>query len=163
MVLRARAAVTKTVITAIVVVAIVAGGAAVYYYTLPQALSIGGTSTSSATTANASVLGYQDKSGQPMGTWAAYLGYIPAGYVTAPHSFNAPNFPCPPGMSPSQCSSFEQTCGNGVCDPNETCQTCPIDCAPSGNLVCDPYTGRPGMPASVCQAIVQNNQAGFGG
>jgi hypothetical protein len=54
-------------------------------------------------------------------------------------------------MDPQQCKLFQASCGNGVCDPNESCATCPIDCGINGQLTCDPYTGRPGAPISVCQ------------
>ncbi len=54
-------------------------------------------------------------------------------------------------MNPTQCTLFKASCGNGVCDPNESCATCPIDCGINGQLTCDPYTGRAGAPISVCQ------------
>jgi hypothetical protein len=45
-------------------------------------------------------------------------------------------------MTATQCQQFQASCGNGICDPNETCGDCPIDCGPVGQLVCDQYTGR---------------------
>jgi hypothetical protein len=69
--------------------------------------------------------GWIDPNGQPQGAWAAYLGFIPAGYSLAPHDAMAPTFPCPAGMSSDQCGLFQASCGNGVCDPNEGCMTCP--------------------------------------
>jgi hypothetical protein len=87
----------------------------------------------------------------PLGAWADYLGYIPAGYTLAPHYLTAPVYPCPSGMNAAQCAVFHQSCGNGVCDPNESCETCPIDCGVSSGLTCDPYTGRPGAPVMECQ------------
>ena len=87
----------------------------------------------------------------PQGAWADYLGYIPAGYTLSPHFVNAPVYPCPSGMNTQQCTLFKASCGNGVCDPNESCATCSIDCGINGQLTCDPYTGRPGAPISVCQ------------
>jgi hypothetical protein len=88
---------------------------------------------------------------QPEGAWALYLGFIPSGYVLAPHYATTPDYPYPAGMSPSQCAVFQSSCGNGVCDPNESCATCPIDCGVVGQLTCDPYTGRAGAPNPVCQ------------
>jgi hypothetical protein len=88
-------------------------------------------------------------------SWSKYLGYIPSGYCIAPRYPNSPIFPCPSGMDNQQCQLFQQTCGDGVCNPNETCQTCPIDCPVNGVMVCDPYTGRAGAPASVCQLAAQ--------
>jgi hypothetical protein len=88
---------------------------------------------------------------QPLGAWADYLGYIPAGYILAPHLPNALTYPCPSGMDATQCATFQQSCGNGVCDPNESCATCPIECRVSSGLTCNPYTGRAGASVSVCQ------------
>ena len=111
-----------------------------------------GTTTSSSSTSSAAPpSGYQDAQGNPQGSWADYLGYIPAGYVLAPHYANAATYPCPSGMDPTQCKQFQASCGNGVCDPNESCTTCPIDCSVPGQLTCDPYTGRAGAPISICQ------------
>jgi len=97
------------------------------------------------------VVNAQGQCQQPEGAWAQYLGYIPAGYVLSPHYPIAPVYPCPSGMNPTQCKLFQASCGNGVCDPNESCATCPIDCGINGQLTCDPYTGRAGAPISVCQ------------
>jgi hypothetical protein len=89
-------------------------------------------------------------------TWNKYLGYIPSDYCIAARGPNSPIFPCPTGMSTTQCQVFQQTCGDGVCNPNETCSTCPVDCGVTGGMVCDPYTGRAGAPASVCQVQAAN-------
>lgn len=104
------------------------------------------TSTASTISTTGSAGGSNDTS-----VWSKYLGYIPQGYTIAPHLTNAPVFPCPTGMSTAQCQQFQGSCGNGVCDPNETCSSCSLDCGASGSQVCDPYTGRPGAPAQVCQ------------
>ena len=87
----------------------------------------------------------------PQSAWADYLGFIPAGYPLAPHYPNAPVYPCSSGLNTQQRTRFKASCVNGVCDPNESCATCPVDCGISGQLSCDPYTGRPGAPISVCQ------------
>ena len=71
-----------------------------------------------------------------------YLGGIPSGYSVAPRPANAPSYPCPSNYNSTQCSQFKASCGNGVCDPNETCSTCPVDCGVPQGLTCDPYTGR---------------------
>jgi len=55
-------------------------------------------------------------------------------------------------MNASACSLLKQTQNNGVCDPNETATTSPLDCGCGGANVPDPYTGRCGSPASVCLA-----------
>jgi hypothetical protein len=111
-------------------------------------------STSSANTSTSQgtsqVAGWIDSNGKPQGAWAVYLGFIPAGYALAPHVASAPSYPCPAGMSPDQCKLFRASCGNGVCDPNEGCTTCPIDCSVGGQLSCDPYTGRATTHAYVC-------------
>jgi hypothetical protein len=157
-----RSAIAKVTAVGVMAVLIAAGAVGIYFYTAAPTTtftssstsrtttssSVGGSSTSSAV---APFSGYQDNTGQPQGAWADYLGYIPAGYTLAPHFPNAAIYPCPPGMNPSQCKQFQTSCGNGVCDPNESCASCPIDCGVSGQGVCDPYTGRPGAPISICQ------------
>lgn len=122
----------------------------------------GSSSQANANSSGDSLVGYQ-VGYTPEGDWSSYLGYIPAAYKIAPKGPNAPTFPCPAGMSSAECQLFQQTCGNGVCDPNETCQTCPIDCAVTGQMVCDPYTGRSGSPASVCQIAEQQQAQNAGG
>jgi hypothetical protein len=80
-----------------------------------------------------------------------YLGYVPKGYVVAPLLPNAPSFPCPSNFDSAQCAQFKASCGNGVCDPDETCSSCPIDCGVPQGLSCDPYTGRASGATGVCQ------------
>jgi hypothetical protein len=167
-----RNAIAKVTAIGVLAVLILAGAVGIYFYTMPSTTttgsttSIGSSNTSSnsetsaasetsasqsAATTAASGGGYQNSAGVPQGAWADYLGYIPSGYSLAPHLPNAASYPCPSGMDSSQCATFKQSCGNGVCDPNESCATCPIDCGVSGQLTCDPYTGRPGAPISICQ------------
>jgi Cu2+-containing amine oxidase len=50
------------------------------------------------------------------------------GFELAPHDF----FDFNPLGGPHYCGS----CGNGVCNSNEDCCTCPEDCAPPGSLSC---------------------------
>lgn len=166
-----RNAIAKVTAIGVLAVLILAGAVGIYFYTMPSTTSPGSTtsigsstatsnsetSTGSETTSSQSAVttapgggGYQTN-GIPEGAWADYLGYIPSGYSLAPHLPNAATYPCPNGMDASQCATFKQSCGNGVCDPNESCATCPIDCGVSGQLTCDPYTGRPGAPISICQ------------
>jgi hypothetical protein len=99
-------------------------------------------------------------SSQQSATVEAFLGYIPQGYHIVPRFPNAPLWPCPKGLNSTQCQVFQQTCGNGVCDPNERCDTCPVDCAPSGNQLCDPYTGRGSVTVGICQLNEPNALAG---
>ncbi len=164
-----RSAIAKGTAVAVLAVLVLAGAVGIYYYTLAPStntLTTSGTSssaTASQSTTSSSSQGQVGPSGgtcvtnpqgqceTPQGAWADYLGYIPAGYVLSPHYANAPTYPCPSGMDATQCQLFRSSCGNGVCDPNESCATCPIDCGVSGQLTCDPYTGRPGAPVSVCQ------------
>ena len=118
------------------------------------ALALGGSSlylTIYSKSATPSVM--QTSNSQPgdNAAWDKFLGYIPAGYKIEPRPVGAIPWPCPSGMPTEACQAFKQTCGNGVCDPNESCSTCPIDCGVSGAQVCDPYTGRAGSSASVCQ------------
>ena len=148
--------IVRALIAAVVV--LIAGGAVrIYFYTAPPPIAIIGSTSETNTSAGPSSqprfapCGYQDSSGLPQGCWAAYLGFVPAGYVLAPHYPNGPVYPCPAGMLSNQCRQFQVSCGNGVCDPNESCATCRIDCGVPGQLTCDPYTGRAGAPVSVCQ------------
>jgi hypothetical protein len=154
-----RLAIAKFTALGVMVVLIAGGAIGLYSYTsLPKSNS-GSSATSSSHTIGG-VGGSQDSSGQPQGTWASYLGYLPNGYQIPPRYSNAASFPCPAGMSSTLCTLFKQTCGNGVCDPNERCDTCAIDCGVTGAQACDPYTGRAGSPTSVCQAIIGANQYG---
>ncbi len=164
-----RIAMGKAAVVVVIVVLVLGGAVGVYLYTsapptnpITTSSNTGGsgatTSTGSQTSTTAGSTpsgapagGYMDANGQPQGTWASYLGYIPNGYPLAPHSQYAAQYPCPSGMNSAQCTLFKSSCGNGVCDPNESCATCPIDCGVPGQLTCDPYTGRPGAPISVCQ------------
>jgi hypothetical protein len=154
-----RTATAKVTALAVMAVLIAGGAVGIYFYTAAPSTTTTTTSSSSSTSQTTSSSsqgvtpagGSQDKNGQPQGAWADYLGYIPSGYVLAPHYSNANKYPCPSGMDPAQCTQFQASCGNGVCDPNESCATCAIDCGVPGDLTCDPYTGRAGSPVSVCQ------------
>ena len=83
-----------------------------------------------------------------------YLGYLPAGYTVAPLLPNAPAYSCPSNFNSTQCAQFKASCGNGVCDPNETCSTCPIDCGVPQGLSCDPYTGRASGLGGICELTI---------
>jgi hypothetical protein len=157
-----RNAIAKAGAIAVLAVLVVGGAVGLYFYTSAPSPNLStastsstrsGTSTSSSSSSTQTgglPAGSQGSDGQPQGAWLAYLGYIPSGYVLAPHFPNAATYPCPAGMDASSCKQFQASCGNGVCDPNESCATCPIDCGVSGQLTCDPYTGRPGAPISIC-------------
>ncbi len=149
---------SKVAVIAAIAVLIAGGAIGIYYYTSTPATNLSTSrsttetgSSNTSPTSSAPASGYQDSTGQPQGAWAAYLGYIPAGYTVAPHYPNAATYPCPSGMDPTQCKQFQASCGNGVCDPNESCATCALDCGVPGQLTCDPYTGRAGAPISICQ------------
>ncbi len=76
---------------------------------------------------------------------------LPIGYQIAPKLPAGPTASCRAGMTASACALLKQTFANGVCDPNETVWTDPLDCGCTGAVVGDPYTGRCGAPATVCQ------------
>jgi hypothetical protein len=152
-------------------VALIALGALVIYrYTSPPTSASSASSSTPEISSSSSQVeiappsGYQDSSGQPQGMWSDYLGFIPRGYVLAPRQDNGPIFPCPSGMDSVQCQQFQASCGNGVCDPNESCTDCPIDCGPEGQLTCDPFTLRPGSPIGPCQvgAVFPGDTGGGG-
>jgi len=154
-----RSAIAKVAVVSVMAVLIAAGAVGLYFYTstpTPMLTSSATSSISSSAGGTSSVAtapdGYQSADGLPHGSWANYLGYLPLGYTPAPHYPGGATYSCPPGMDAAQCKLFQASCGNGVCDPNESCATCPFDCGVPGQLTCDPYTGRPGAPASICQA-----------
>ncbi|MFI5421536.1 MAG: hypothetical protein ACHQ1H_11265 [Nitrososphaerales archaeon] len=138
---------------------VVAAGGVLAYTMSTQ--TTGNVQVTSTGTTGVSLTSAQSSGPASNASWSKYLGYIPQGYQVSSREPNAPVFPCPTGMSTAQCQQFQQTCGNGVCDPNETCSSCALDCGVTGSLVCDPYTGRGGAPASVCQ--VQLAQAANNG
>ena len=78
---------------------------------------------------------------------------LPAGYLIAPKTPVGPEPYCPSQMTQSACALLKQTFGNGVCDPNETVWTSPLDCSCPTATIGDPYTGRCGVPATVCQLV----------
>jgi hypothetical protein len=86
---------------------------------------------------------------------------LPPNYKIPPRLPGAPPAICPTGMTAAACALFQQTYGNGVCDPNETSLDAPLDCSCPGTLTPDPYTGRCTDPASVCQvaAAIEAEQA----
>jgi hypothetical protein len=176
-----RAAVVEAIAVGVLGLSILGGAMGIYYYTLAPPTNDPSTTTSSsqASTGTATIslsepgpaggsckTNAQGQCIVPEGVWADYLGYIPTGYVPASPYPSHPDYPCPSGMDAEQCATFQRTCGNGVCDPNETCATCPIDCGFTGGPgliappvpACNPYTGRPAAPGasatepiSVCQ------------
>lgn len=88
-----------------------------------------------------------------------YLGYIPKGYTVSPLLPAAPSYPCPSNYNSTQCTQFKASCGNGICDPNETCGSCPIDCGVPQGLSCDPFTGRASGLGGVCEVMIPYTNA----
>lgn len=144
-------AILQVSIVVLVLVLISVGAGGLYYYTLPGAVPTANTSPGSA------VVG--GSGNQNTGT-TKYLGYVPAGYTVAPKLAGAPNYPCPSSLNSTQCAQFQASCGNGVCDPNETCSSCPIDCGVPAGLSCDPYTGRASGVGGVCQVGIPYTNTG---
>ena len=68
-------------------------------------------------------------------------------------------------MDEKTCVLMKKSCGNGVCDPHEQCNTCVIDCGCGGALLCNPEIGKCYSPAvedvdmiaGVCPAPLGNN------
>ncbi len=117
-----RSAIAKGTAVAALAIVILAGAVGLFYYTTAPASppSRGTSTTSSSTSSNTSTTSTNstqpngptaghcvtNSAGQcqtPQGAWAQYLGYIPAGYVLAPHYPIAATYPCPSGMNPTQC------------------------------------------------------------
>jgi hypothetical protein len=163
-----RVTTAKVAVVALAAVLLAGGAAKLYFFTSSPTMTTGlSSNTSDASLSSpfqsaAPPCGYQDSTEQPQGCWADYLGYIPAGYVVAPHYTNGAVYPCPTGIDAGQCRLFQESCGNGVCDPNESCSDCPIDCLPPGQLTCDVYTERADIPSNVCQTIDQYGSLGPG-
>jgi hypothetical protein len=128
-------AMQRITLVVLLIALIGAGTGTLYYYTLP---TNPGTSAPQAGS----------------GALTQYLGYLPSGYKLAPLLPNAPRFQCPSYMNSSLCATFKASCGNGVCDPNERCDTCPLDCGVPQGLACDPYTGRASGVGGVCMVAV---------
>jgi len=78
------------------------------------------------------------------------------GNSVAPRLLNAPEYVCSDGQPASECAQLLLTCGNGVIDPNESCQNCAFDAGCPSGLVCgnisgaDEYTCH--YPAGLCLA-----------
>ena len=70
----------------------------------------------------------------------------------APLLPNAPPYKCASWMDAELCGKLQASCGNGVCDTHERCNTCAFDCGCGGAQVCNPETGACHSPAGVCQA-----------
>lgn len=61
----------------------------------------------------------------------------------------APAYRCPDWMDDDTCESLKSTCGNGVCDSHELCDTCGFDCGCGGSQVC--HSDGCYTPAGICQ------------
>ncbi len=129
-------------------VVVLAVGAFTWYTANPSAPS--GTQTTGGIGGPSSVPPYDCP--KPSENSQLLCDILPAGYQIAPRLPNAPAAYCFTNMSATACTLLKQTQSNGVCDPNETWKTDPLDCGCTGALVPDPYTGRCAAPASVCLA-----------
>jgi hypothetical protein len=116
--------------------------------------STGGSSAGASSTGNGALTSAQVTQNNAVDSGGKYLGYVPNGYVVAPLLPNSPSYPCPSNYNSTQCAQFKASCGNGVCDPNETCSTCPIDCGVPQGLSCDPYTGRASGLGGICELTI---------
>ncbi len=133
------------------------GGIAFYGLTAPGATPTGGQATTQSTqsqgvTGQGSAANYLYGCAKPAISSQYVCDQIPAGYQIKQRLPNAPQAFCWPQMTQSACALFKQTFANGVCDPNETVFTDPLDCGCTGVVIGDPYTGRCGAPATVCLA-----------
>ncbi|MDA4117990.1 MAG: hypothetical protein OK455_06565 [Thaumarchaeota archaeon] len=155
-----RVTAAKVAVVAVVAALIAGGGTRLFFYasspattSLSSTPSGGNALSGSASQSEVPPCGSQNSHDLPYGCWADYLGYLPSGYVLAAHCVNCAIYQCPAGMSLDKCKQFEASCGDFVCDPNESCNTCAIDCLAPGQT-CDPYTGRAGSPIGVCQVTL---------
>ena len=136
----------SVVVLLIALVGLGAGG--LYTY---SANGSGGTAASSGT---GSLTAAQVTQNLKVDSGSRYLGFLPAGYTVASLLPNSPGYTCPSNFNSTQCAQFKASCGNGVCDPNETCSTCPIDCGTAQGLSCDPYTGRASSLGGICELTI---------
>jgi hypothetical protein len=134
----------------VLLVALVGLGAGGLY-----SLSISGASGSLVYTGSNALTPSQNAQNNAVDTGGRYLGYVPNGYTVAPLLPNAPAYPCPSNYNSTQCAQFKASCGNGVCDPNETCSNCPIDCGVAQSLSCDPYTSRASSLGGICELTIK--------
>jgi hypothetical protein len=151
-----------------VIVVLVAGGALGVFAWNSGLIGLRG--TSNTTTATATSIGGPNPASPHIGDSFAYgcakpsissqlsCDQLPPGYVILPREPNAPAAPRLANMTDSAFALIQKTYGNGVCDPNETWLTSPLDCGVPAALVADPYTGRAGSPAVVCQLGNQPQQ-----
>lgn len=137
------------VLVPVILVLVVGLGGLTYYASQSGAFSSPGVGTTS-TVNSASGLAAYDCAAPALDT-QKFCDQLPVGYQIAPKLPNAPPAFCLVGTTNSACNLLKQTWANGVCDPNETPWTDPLDCGCSGAIVGDPFTGRCGTPATVCQ------------
>src|SRR5579863_1924249 len=135
----------KPILSVVAVVLIAAIGVTAYTITTPSSFgaSNGNQNTASGTpltAANCSTI-----SSGPQGCFQPYdcslpavvsdlaCAPLPAGYVIPPKLPNAPASPPRPAyMTDAAYALLTKTYGNGICDPNETFLTSPLDCAAYG-------------------------------
>ena len=150
-----RSGVMVQVSVVVVLVAMVGLGAGgLYSYT-----ANGSGASNSASAGTGSLTAAQVAQNAKVDPGGKYLGYVPAGYTVASLLPNSPQYPCPSNFNSTQCAQFKASCGNGVCDPNETCSTCPIDCGVPQGLSCDPYTGRASGLGGICELTIPYTNA----
>jgi hypothetical protein len=148
----------STLILGAVVAIVLAVGFSLYVFTLPAGAPSGQTSQSQSQTNQASPTNLQYDCSKPAVSSQYSCNQIPTGYQIAPRYSVGIEAYCPAQMTQSACALLKQTYNNGVCDPNETTFTSPLDCGCTGSLVGDPYTGRCALPASVCQLAAAQGQ-----
>src|SRR5438445_12717180 len=158
---------TKLLLTPVIAV-ILGGGYLVYTFGFSSVPQNGSTTTNSGvTTTNGGVSapsgsGLYSCTGPAINTYK-FCDKLPTGYQITARLPNAPQPFCPAGTSDTACVLLKQTQSNGVCDPNETVWSDPLDCGCTGSLIADPFTGRCGAPATVCQLQAQIQNAKQGG
>ncbi len=133
----------------VALIAVLGVGAFVWFNTNPSTANVG-TQTSGGILGPSAIPPYDCP--KPSANSELLCDILPAGYSIAPRLPNGPPAYCLNGMSSQACTLLKQTQSNGVCDPNETWRTDPLDCGCTGALVPDPFTGRCAAPASVCLA-----------
>ena len=149
-----KSSLVASVVVAVILVVGISAYALLASPGVPTGPSVSSTSSSTTvqSTVNQALPGNLDYICQKPAVISQYnCDQLPAGYQIKPRALAGIQVTCASLMTQSACALLKQTYSNGVCDPNETFWTSPVDCSCSGALLADPYTGRCSLPATVCQ------------
>src|SRR5438034_9640029 len=120
----------------LIVMLLVGGGTLFYVYYVPGTVQNGQTSQSSTQISSTINQGSPSNLAYDCATPAYLSQYgcdqLPEGYQIPAKLPIGPQAYCSKDTTQSACALLKQTFGNGVCDPNETVWTSPVDCGCTG-------------------------------